>query len=74
MAFPITLASRFYHSLYYRTSRDTYIHPVVPPSVGDINIDVRNNEVDIDVDVGVDADAQAVDDTIVVNYIPNDGE
>ena len=49
-------------------------HPVVPPSVGDINIDVRNNEVDIDVDVGVDADAQAVDDTIVVNYMPNDGE
>ena len=25
MAFPITLASRFYNSLYYRTSRDTPI-------------------------------------------------
>jgi len=25
LAFPITLASRFYNSLYYRTSRDAFI-------------------------------------------------
>ena len=38
LAFPITLASRFYNSLYYRTSRDqgktwrgTTRHAIVPP-------------------------------------------
>ena len=49
-------------------------HPDVPPPVNDISIDVRNSEVDIDVDVVADVDEQAVDDTIVVSYIPNDGE
>ena len=30
LAFPITLASRFYNSLYYRTSRDIYDVPAGP--------------------------------------------
>jgi len=49
-------------------------HPDVPPPVDDISIDARNSEVAIDVVVDADADEQAVDDTFVVIYIPNDGE